>query len=184
MDTACLVSRWARLRTRVYLSARAARRGRCSQILSPGRRVAIGLNSPRISAGASGFMSNISRWLGPPVRKMRITDFRFREALRRCRGSRTAHRQGGQADTQQTGIANLHYFAAVDADGVSMAAEGVHGRFPLGRIDARSHLFKAIPQSAHGRRAGIWGGRCGWESSRRRSMPRTRSSVASTFCSP
>ena len=33
---------------------------------TPGTDVAIGLNSPRISAGASGFMSKVSRWLGPP----------------------------------------------------------------------------------------------------------------------
>ena len=35
----------------------------------------IGLNSPRIPSGASGFMSNESRWLSPPVRKTRIIDF-------------------------------------------------------------------------------------------------------------
>jgi len=49
-----------------YLSARAASRGKCSQTVTPGILLAIGLNSPRISGGASGFMSNMSRWLGAP----------------------------------------------------------------------------------------------------------------------
>ena len=50
-----------------------ATRGRYSQM---GRRarVAIGLNSPRISAGASGFMSKVSIWLGPPYQKMRMQE--------------------------------------------------------------------------------------------------------------
>ena len=34
--------------------------------------MAIGRNSPRISAGAAGFMSHMSRWLGPPSRKIRM----------------------------------------------------------------------------------------------------------------
>ena len=40
----------------------------------PGTFVAIGLNSPRIPSGASGFMSNESRWLNPPVKNTRMTD--------------------------------------------------------------------------------------------------------------
>ncbi len=36
----------------------------------PGAAVAIGLNGPRISAGASGFMSNRSSWLGAPRLKI------------------------------------------------------------------------------------------------------------------
>ena len=36
------------------------RLGRCSQIRSPGVRLAIGWNGPRIVSGASGFMSNVS----------------------------------------------------------------------------------------------------------------------------
>src|SRR4051812_48520645 len=48
--------------------------GRCSQIWSPGSEVAIGRNSPRISAGARGFRSNMSWWLGPPSRLNRMTD--------------------------------------------------------------------------------------------------------------
>ena len=45
-----------------------ARFGRCSEIRTPGARVSTGLNSPRDSAGASGFKSHMSRWLGPPGR--------------------------------------------------------------------------------------------------------------------
>ena len=34
----------------------------------PGTLVLIGLNGPRISAGAFGFMSQVSSWDGPPTR--------------------------------------------------------------------------------------------------------------------
>src|SRR2546426_1252617 len=37
--------------------------------------VLIGLNGPRISAGAFGFMSNVSNWLGAPRLKIMIHDF-------------------------------------------------------------------------------------------------------------
>ena len=36
---------------------------------------AIGLNSPRISSGASGFGSKVSRWLAAPVRNTMRSDF-------------------------------------------------------------------------------------------------------------
>ena len=39
----------------------------------PGTAVAIGSNGPRYSTGASGFMSNVSRWLGPPQSQSTIT---------------------------------------------------------------------------------------------------------------
>ena len=42
---------------------------------SPGVFVGIVLNSPRISAGASGLGSNVSRWLGPPNWKSMMTLF-------------------------------------------------------------------------------------------------------------
>ena len=38
----------------------------------PGTRVAIGLNSPRISRGAAGFISPKSVWLGPPKRNTKM----------------------------------------------------------------------------------------------------------------
>jgi hypothetical protein len=39
-----------------------------SQTSQPGREDRIGLSSPRISTGASGFMSASSSWLGEPYR--------------------------------------------------------------------------------------------------------------------
>ena len=38
-------------------------------------REAMGEKGPRMPLGASGFMSNVSSWLGPPNRKTNITDF-------------------------------------------------------------------------------------------------------------
>src|SRR5438105_223942 len=38
----------------------------CSPTKMPGTAVAMGLNSPRISAGASGLGSQVSMWLTPP----------------------------------------------------------------------------------------------------------------------
>src|SRR5262245_11704917 len=44
-----------------------ARRGKYSTNRTPGTEVGLVANSPRISAGASGLGSNVSRWLGPPT---------------------------------------------------------------------------------------------------------------------
>lgn len=49
-------------------------RGRCSQMGRPETLVAIEPNSPRTSGGASGLGSNMSMWLGPPNRSIKITD--------------------------------------------------------------------------------------------------------------
>ena len=67
--------RWVIDRSRQTLSIARASRGRCSQSWMPGTGVAIGRNSPRISAGASGFMSQRSMWLGPPKRKKKTHEF-------------------------------------------------------------------------------------------------------------
>jgi hypothetical protein len=40
--------------------------GSNSHTSSPGRLERIGFNSPRISTGASGFISKVSSWLGEP----------------------------------------------------------------------------------------------------------------------
>ncbi len=40
-----------------------------------GLLVRMGLNGPRISAGASGFMSQVSIWLGAPRLKIMMQDF-------------------------------------------------------------------------------------------------------------
>src|SRR4051794_11123081 len=63
-----------------YLSAVLAMRVNVSPIWMPVTFVAIGLNSPRISFGASVLMSHMSWWGGPPPRKMLIS------ALCRVRG--------------------------------------------------------------------------------------------------
>src|SRR5439155_18347990 len=60
-----------------------------SLICIPGTLVLIGRNSPRNSEGASGFMSYMSTWLGPPPRQIMITDFRrASEATAPCARSR------------------------------------------------------------------------------------------------
>src|SRR5215472_2098619 len=46
-----------------------------SLIRMPGTAVAIGLYGPRISSGAFGLRSQVSRWLGPPHRRMKMHDF-------------------------------------------------------------------------------------------------------------
>ena len=56
------------------LSCCCASRGRCSVICISGTHVEIGLKSPRYSRGASGFISNISILLGPPLRNTIIRD--------------------------------------------------------------------------------------------------------------
>src|SRR5579864_3139964 len=58
----------------VNLSACLAVNGRCSQICIPGTLVEIGLNSPRISLGASGFRSNVSKWPHPPLCHSRMQE--------------------------------------------------------------------------------------------------------------
>src|SRR5262245_11734275 len=70
----CELNAWVKVRIRQARCIQRARRGRCSQMRTPGAEVAIGLNSPRISAGASGLRLTMSWWLGPPRRLKRMTD--------------------------------------------------------------------------------------------------------------
>jgi hypothetical protein len=56
-------------RTRAHLSLIAASRGRCSVMRTPGVRVVIEANSPRMPSGASGLGSKLSCWASPPERK-------------------------------------------------------------------------------------------------------------------
>ena len=87
------------------LSIIAASRGSSSQISMPGTLVAIGLNSPRISAGASGLRSNMSWCGGPPGRKTMMTalcELRIpacASAARSCGKRQPAQRQA--ADLQE-----------------------------------------------------------------------------------
>src|SRR6185369_9129601 len=48
--------------------------GKISEIWKSGDFVEIGLNGPRISAGASGFISNVSSWLGAPRLKIMMAE--------------------------------------------------------------------------------------------------------------
>ena len=59
-------------RIKVQCLASLAVSGSNSQISIPGTSVAMGRNGPRTSAGASGFKSNVSKWLGPPSSQSRI----------------------------------------------------------------------------------------------------------------
>src|SRR6266704_1397745 len=74
-------------RSKVYLSACFAVKGRCSQIWMPGTLVGIGLNSPRYSLGASGFMSKVSRCDGPPLCHTRMQEMSLVGAARRTLSS-------------------------------------------------------------------------------------------------
>ena len=74
MPPECSFRSWCRLRTIVNLSATRASFGSSSVISMPGTLVRIGWNGPRYSAGASGFRSNRSRWLGPPLAQNRMTE--------------------------------------------------------------------------------------------------------------
>src|SRR2546426_12594715 len=56
----------------------------------PGTFVLMGLNSPRTFEGAPGLGSQMSRWLGPPCRKQRITDLALPKGLPRATPFRLA----------------------------------------------------------------------------------------------
>ena len=70
-------------RTIASLSQMVAMRGNSSQICMPGTLVLMGLNSPRISTGASGFGSKVSCWGGPPCNQRNITFFALPKVLPR-----------------------------------------------------------------------------------------------------
>src|SRR4051812_40810356 len=67
-------------RTIASLSITPAKSGMYWQISMPGTFVAIGVNSPRISAGASGFISKLSMCDGPPRIQIMMTDL-FRQEV-------------------------------------------------------------------------------------------------------
>src|SRR5205814_1523764 len=67
--------RGQQVRRSVELSAIVAWSGNMSEIWISGFLVRIGWHGPRISRGASGFMSQVSNWLGAPRLKIRIADF-------------------------------------------------------------------------------------------------------------
>src|SRR4051812_44291109 len=65
---------WRSVRTRLHLCITLANRGNFSHTCKPLTRVEIGLYWPRTSAGALGFMSTVSWWLGPPHWCRKMTD--------------------------------------------------------------------------------------------------------------
>ena len=65
---------WCSVRITVHLSMCRAMRGRCSQISMSGQEVRICPCGERYSFGASGFMSRMSIWLGPPHWNRKMTD--------------------------------------------------------------------------------------------------------------
>ncbi len=97
----------------------------------------IGLNGPRISAGASGFMSQVSSWLGAPRLKIMMTERSSCPLARRPLGLRG--QQVGQSKTDRPERADLQKIAARDAVaslGRAAADQIEHGgilRFRAGR---------------------------------------------------
>src|SRR3954470_22867265 len=57
-------------------------------------RVAMDLNSPRYSAGASGFMSQVSWWAGPPHMNRTMQAFALRGAVDASRRGRPRPKSG------------------------------------------------------------------------------------------
>src|SRR2546422_4301850 len=77
-------------RIKVYLLADLARKGIVSLNRTPSTLLLMALNSPRMLEGASGLGSQMSRWLGPPWRKQRITDLALPKGLPRATPFRLA----------------------------------------------------------------------------------------------
>src|SRR5690348_2377422 len=69
----------------MHLSICLASSGMVSLSRTPSTFVLIGLNSPRILLGASGLGSQMSRWLGPPWRKQRMTDLALPKPVAPCK---------------------------------------------------------------------------------------------------
>ena len=110
-------------RSRHSLSICAASRGKCSQSWMPGTRVAIGLNSPRISTGASGFMSHRSMWLGPPNRKMKMHELNRPGAAGQRRPAAAAQAGQIEAASSPAGSSRRRATARAAKLAPSLAAE-------------------------------------------------------------
>ena len=74
---------WATDRTSDIRFIVSASRGMCSQMLMPGTDVSHGRNSPRIAAGASGFMSHMSIVAGPPENTLLVATSNRRHLMAR-----------------------------------------------------------------------------------------------------
>src|SRR5262245_52562792 len=78
----CMASKWLLMLPGWVIDRMSAKclvsfaiRGCSSLMRIPGTAVAMGLYGPRISAGAAGFRSHVSRWLGAPQSRMKMHDF-------------------------------------------------------------------------------------------------------------
>ena len=114
--------------------------GISSQISMPGTLVLIGLNSPRYSRGASGFMSYMSRCDGPPLKKIMMIDL--------CRPPAGHRRVGPQpqhvAQRQPTQGQPAHAQEAA-------AGEHIAKRGAMGSMDRRHTTLLSLE------RARFWG---------------------------
>ena len=130
------------------LSACRARRGISSLIRTPGTLVSTGRKVPRISAGASGFRSHISRCDGPPERNKTITD-RARCRLRAGPCRLLQSQQVGEGQCAQAEAADAEQFTA----GESVAVAGAVRRVELKHRNYSSKSLTTPPQgiSAYGR---------------------------------
>src|SRR5262249_16154974 len=79
-------------------SRRPAIRGRCSLTRTPGIRVGMVSNSPRVSGGALGFGSKVSIWLGATYKNSTRTDFALADRVARvlAAGAACTARCGGR----------------------------------------------------------------------------------------
>ena len=104
-------------------------------------RDSIGLNGPRMSAGASGFRSNVSNWLGPPNRNRKITDFAF-PLVKGAAAFPPRAPSGGKA--QQPRPANLQQLPPADAGTrrLGKAVDGQHGGVGLTTGKAVDTLYE------------------------------------------
>ena len=80
--------------------------------LNAGHVVAIGLNSPRMPSGASGFMSHMSRWLGPPLRNNQHAGVGPRLRVRRLAAADSRSQQPRQRKAHQPQAADLQHVPA------------------------------------------------------------------------
>ena len=83
-----------------------ASRGMYSQMSRPGTLVGIGLYSPRMPEGASGFMSNMSRCGGPPARNTMMTALCDRE-MPACASGRSSWGSDRPAQSQAADLEEI-----------------------------------------------------------------------------
>ena len=140
--------------------------GKCSLIRTPGVLVAIGLNSPRISSGASGLGSQVSSWLGPPHMKTSRHDFArpkpSAEPRRRGGAAREEARHGQPGQREGPGADRLAASCAHPAESRAARSIGSHGVTPRLAVAASVPVASDVQHLANMRISGILArvGRC------------------------